>query len=249
MDGISSCSPALHPRLLGLSSTGSAERCCGDRQAWRFFVPPQRRDGFNFLPRLQQRTILCERTSWSSLSLFASSTSSGAGTGLRRRSGPARAASRRTVQTAYNFSVAQRELAAGLQDYYGALADQARAHAIRELVEAKPLALSSLPGQAGARRDAGDAAMAWPAPLDEKRFAADRQAANQVLLTWTVSPGGVRNVDKQRLRTALVSLHVKLKRRPTTASSVDYKVADEFLNSVARTVLGPAPGSTEQCSV
>jgi hypothetical protein len=144
-----------------------------------------------------------------------------------------------TVQSAYNYSVAQRELAAGLQDYYGALADQARAHAIRELVEAKALALSSLPGQAGARRDADDVAMAWPAPLDEKRFAADREAANQVLLTWTVSPDGVRNVDKQRLRTALVSLRVKLKRRPTTASSVDYKVADEFLNSVARTVLGP----------
>jgi hypothetical protein len=81
--------------------------------------------------------------------------------------------------------------------------------------------------------------MAWPAPLDEKRFAADRQVANQVLLTWTISPNGVRNVDKQRLRTALVSLHVKLKRRPTTASSVDYKAADDFLNGVARTVLGP----------
>jgi hypothetical protein len=31
----------------------------------------------------------------------------------------------------------------------------------------------------------------------------------------------------------------KLKRRPTTASPVDYKVADEFLIGVARTVLGP----------
>jgi hypothetical protein len=37
----------------------------------------------------------------------------------------------------------------------------------------------------------------------------------------------------------LVSLRVKLKRRPATASPVDYTVADEFLNGVARTVLGP----------
>jgi hypothetical protein len=54
--------------------------------------------------------------------------------------------------------------------------------------------------EAGARSDADQAAMAWPAPLDEKRFAVDRQVANQVLLTWTISPNGVRNVDKQRLR-------------------------------------------------
>ena len=54
-----------------------------------------------------------------------------------------------TVESAYNYSVAQRELAAGLQDY-GALADRPRAHAIRELVEDRTMALRSL--QKGSRR-------------------------------------------------------------------------------------------------
>jgi hypothetical protein len=142
-----------------------------------------------------------------------------------------------TIQSAYNDSMARRELAAGRRDYYEALAERARARATRDLVEARTLALRSLQVEASAEYDG--AAVLWPTPFDQERFAADREAANQVLLTWTASPNGVRNVDKQRLRTSLVRLRMKLKRSPAVVPPADNKVADEFLNGVAHTVLGP----------
>jgi len=145
-----------------------------------------------------------------------------------------------TVESAANYSRAQCELAIGLREYYRALARRAEAEADRAAVETNLAALRSLaPETARPRTAANDRALAWPAPLDGRAFAADRQRADPIVLSWTLSPDGIRAVDKQRLRAALAGMHGKLKRARSTMPPDDFQAADEFLAGLAHTVISP----------
>ena len=101
------------------------------------------------------------------------------------------------------------------------------------------MAIRSLQGNVESTTEEEGPAVDWPVPLKEKQFAGDVATANEMLLAWTTSPDGLRNVEKQKLRTALVSMRTKLKRRPASIAPVDIRSIDTFLNDVAHTVIGP----------
>ncbi len=145
-----------------------------------------------------------------------------------------------TVESAANRSRAQREVAIGLREYYSALAQKTQAEANRVVVETNLATLRSLtPDAARPRNGAGARGLAWPAPLADGPFAAEREQAERIVLAWTLSTDGIRPVDKQRLRAALSAMHGKMKRASTTLSSDDRKAADEFLANLAHTVISP----------